>query len=140
MPHDGLGTTGVSPVPPSIKESKLNPGIPEEGVVIAMPAISCQLLEERGGGGALVKGDATGNDVGRGRGAAVGLWNSIKPSDDEDSSLSFLSSLIMTCCGGGGCGALGIGIRLGKAGNTDGLLLLEMHCACVLRIILHCGR
>lgn len=72
MPHDGLGTTGVRPVPPSINESKLNPGIPDEGVVMAMPAISCQLLEDRGGG-AFVKAEATGNVVGRGRGAVVGL-------------------------------------------------------------------
>ena len=94
VPQDGLGTTGVRPVPPSINESKLNPGIPDDGVVMAIPAISCQLLEDRGG--AFAKGEATGNDVGRGRGAVVGRVNSIKPSDEE-SSLSCRSSLIIGC-------------------------------------------
>lgn len=122
--HDGLGTTGVSPVPPSIRESKLNPGIPDEGVVIAIPAISCQLFEDRGG--AFVKGEATGSDVGRGRGAVVGLVNSTKPSD-EDSSLSCLSFLMGCCCVCRCCCCccswpFGIGIKLGMAGRTGALL------------------
>jgi hypothetical protein len=71
-----------------MSESKLNPGIPDEGVVIAIPAISCQLLLEARVG-AFVKCEATGSDVGRGRGAVVGRVNSIKPMpSDEDSSLS----------------------------------------------------
>lgn len=41
LEHEGMSgvETGVSPVPPSIRESKLN-GIPLEGVVIGTPATS----------------------------------------------------------------------------------------------------
>ena len=74
MLHDGLGTTGVNPVPPSIKDSKLKPGMPEEGVVIAIPAISAQVEDARGGA-AVVKGEATDRVVGLCLGATVGRVN-----------------------------------------------------------------
>lgn len=108
VPQDGLGMTGVSPVPPSISESKLKPGIPVEGVVIAMPAISCQLAEERGGGGGAVKGEATGSDVGRGLGADGGTNSFGINGSDEESSLS-IRSFLMT--------GSAIGIKLGMAGS-----------------------
>ena len=73
--HDGLGTTGVSPVPPSINDSKLKPGMPDEGVVIAIPAISAQVEDARGGAAAVVKGEATDSVVGLCLGAIVGLVN-----------------------------------------------------------------
>lgn len=38
--QDGVGTTGVSPVPPSMSDSKLRPGMPDDGVLMDMPAIS----------------------------------------------------------------------------------------------------
>ena len=59
--------TGVRPVPPSMSESKLKPGMPVDGVVMAMSAISCQL--ERAGG---PNEEATGSEVGRGLGADGG--------------------------------------------------------------------
>lgn len=126
--QDGLGMTGVSPVPPSISESKLKPGIPVEGVVIAMPAISCQLAEERGGGGGAVKGEATGSEVGRGLGAEGGTNSFGMNGSDDDSSLSMRSFLM--------AGSV-IGIRLGMAGSICGLLEAKLLG---LRIILHWGR
>ena len=98
-------------MPPSISESKLKPGIPEEGVVMAIPAISFQLAEGREVT-VLVKGEeAKGSEVGRGRGAGrvnsilrskVGeqargsnwLLLFISFSDEKESLLSWCSSFI----------------------------------------------